>query len=141
MQGICGISLSTVRSQWPDVLQSGLVKMILQLGPKPDPDLKDVPNVFEFARSPEERQVYNLIFGPQGLGRSFAAPPGVPVDRLKILREAFIATMKDPAFIADAEKSKLDISPQSGEEVQAFVETLYASPPDVIARARKVLGR
>ena len=141
LQGICGISLSTVRSQWADVLQSGLVKMILQLGPKSDPELKDVPNVFEFAKGAEERQVYNLIFGPQGLGRSFAAPPGVPAERLKLLRDAFTATMKDAAFIADAEKAKLDISPQTGEEVQAFVETLYASPPDVIARARKVLGR
>jgi tripartite-type tricarboxylate transporter receptor subunit TctC len=141
LQGICGISLSTVRSQWADVLQSGLVKMILQLGPKSDPDLKGVPNVFEFAKGAEERQVYNLIFGPQGLGRSFAAPPGLPPERLKLLRDAFSATMKDPAFLADAEKTKLDISAQSGEEVQAFVETLYASPPDIVARARKVLGR
>jgi len=141
LQGICGISLSTVRSQWSDVLQSGLVKMMLQLGPKADPELKDVPHVFEFARGDEERQVYNLIFGPQGLGRSFAAPPGTPADRLKVLRDAFTATMKDPRFLEDAEKAKLDIAPQTGEEVQAFVEALYASPPDVIARARKVLGR
>lgn len=141
LQGICGISLSTVRSQWADVLKSGLVKIILQLGPKSDPDLKDVPNVFEFAKGEQERQIYNLIFGPQGLGRSFAAPPGLPPERLKILREAFTATMNDPAFIADAKKSKLDISPQTGAEVQEFVETLYASPPDIVARARKVLGR
>ena len=141
LQGICGISLSTVRSQWSDVLQSGLVKMMLQLGPKADPELKGVPHVFEFARGDEERQVYNLILGPQGLGRSFAAPPGTPADRLKVLRDAFTATMKDPRFLEDAEKAKLDIAPQTGEEVQAFVEALYASPPDVIARARKVLGR
>jgi hypothetical protein len=60
---------------------------------------------------------------------------------LKVLRDAFTATMKDPRFLEDAEKAKLDIAPQTGEEVQAFVEALYASPPDVIARARKVLGR
>lgn len=141
LQGICGISLSTVRSQWSDVLQSGLVRMMLQLGPKPDPELKDVPHVFEFAKGDEERQVYNLIFGPQGLGRSFAAPPGVPTDRLEALRAAFTATMKDPRFLEDAEKAKLDIAPQTGAEVQAFVEALYAAPPDIVARARKVLGR
>jgi tripartite-type tricarboxylate transporter receptor subunit TctC len=141
LQGICGISMSTVRSQWSDLLKSGLTKIVLQIGPKNDPELKGVPNAIDFARNDEERQIYNLIFGPQGLGRSFAAPPGVPAERLKTLRDAFSATMKDDAFLADASKSKLDISPQSGEEVQAFVEALYASPPDIIARAKKVLGR
>lgn len=141
LQGICGISMSTVRSQWSDVLQSGLVKILLQIGPTNDPELKGVPNAIDFARNDEERQVYNLIFGPQGLGRSFAAPPGVPADRLKMLRAAFSATMKDPVFLADAEKAKLDISAQSGEEVQAFVEQLYAAPAPIVERARKVLGR
>lgn len=141
LQGICGVSMSTVRSQWSDVLQSGLVKILLQIGPKNDPDLKGVPNAIDFAKNDEERQVYNLIFGPQGLGRSFAAPPGVPAERLKVLREAFSATMKDAAFLADAEKAKLDISPQGGEEVQAFVEALYASPAPIVARAKTVLGR
>lgn len=141
LQGICGISMSTVRSQWSDLLKSGLVKIVLQIGPRNDPELKGVPNAIDFAKDEQERQVYNLIFGPQGLGRSFAAPPGLPPERLKILRDAFSATMKDPAFIADAAKAKLDVSPQSGEEVQAFVEALYASPPDIIARAKKVLGR
>lgn len=141
VQGICGISLSTVRSQWRDVMDAGLVRTLLQIGPKPDPSLAGVPHVFEFAKGEAERQVYNLIFGPQGLGRSFAAPPGLPADRLKVLREAFMATMNDARFIEDAQQSKLDLSPQSGEEVQTFVEQLYASPPDVVARARKALGR
>jgi tripartite-type tricarboxylate transporter receptor subunit TctC len=141
LQGICGISMSTVRSQWRDVLESGLVKIVLQLGPRPDPSLAGVPHVFDFAKGAEERQIYNLIFGPQGLGRSFAAPPNVPADRLKVLRDAFHATMKDPQFLADARKAKLDISPQTGAEVQAFVEQMYAAPPEAIARARKVLGR
>ncbi len=141
LQGICGISMSTVRSQWADLLQSGLVKTVLQIGPINDPALNGVPNAIDFAKNDQDRQVYNLLFGPQGLGRSFAAPPGLPPERLKLLRDAFSATMKDAAFIADAEKSKLDISAQSGAEVQAFVEAIYASPPDIIARAKAVLGR
>jgi tripartite-type tricarboxylate transporter receptor subunit TctC len=141
LQGICGVSMSTVRSQWTDVLKSGLVKIVLQIGPKNDPDLKGVPNAIDFAKNDQERQIYNLIFGPQGLGRSFAAPPGLPPERLKVLRDAFSATMQDQAFLADAAKAKLDISPQSGEEVQAFVEAVYATPPNIVARARKVLGR
>jgi tripartite-type tricarboxylate transporter receptor subunit TctC len=141
LQGICGISMSTVRSQWSDLLKSGLTKVVLQIGPINDPELKGVPNAIDFARNDEDRQVYNLIFGPQGLGRSFAAPPGLPPERLKTLRDAFTATMKDAAFLADAEKGKLDISPQTGEEVQKLVETLYASPPQIVARAKAVLGR
>ncbi len=100
-----------------------------------------MPNAIDFARNAEDRQVYDLIFGPQGLGRSFAAPPGLPPERLKLLRDAFTATMKDAAFLADAEKGKLDISAQTGEEVQKLVETLYASPPQIVARAKAVLGR
>jgi tripartite-type tricarboxylate transporter receptor subunit TctC len=141
VQGICGISLSTVRTQWQDVLDSGLVKMLLQLGPKADPALADVPHVFDFAKGEDERKVYNVIFGPQGLGRSFAAPPDTPAERVKALRDAFTATMNDERFLEDAKKIKLDIQPQTGAEVQAMVETLYATEPEIIARAKKVLGR
>lgn len=141
LQGICGISMSTVRSQWSDLLKSGLTKVVLQIGPINDPELKGVPNAIDFARNDEDRQVYNLIFGPQGLGRSFAAPPGLPAERLKALRDAFTAAMKDATFLADAAKSKLDISPQTGAEVQTLVENLYASPPQIVTRAKSVLGR
>lgn len=141
VQGICGISLSSVRTQWQDVLDSGLVKMLLQLGPKADPALAGVPHVFDFAKGEEERKIYNLIFGPQGLGRSFAAPQDVPADRVNALRDAFTATINDERFLEDAKKIKLDIQPQSGAEVQAFVEAIYATEPEIIARAKKVLGR
>jgi tripartite-type tricarboxylate transporter receptor subunit TctC len=141
VQGVCGLSLSTMRSQWTDLTASGAVRMILQIGPKPDPDLGSLAHVYEFAKSAAERQVYSLIFGPQGLGRAFAAPRDVPADRVRELREAFAATMKDERFLEDARKAKLDLKPQTGDEVQAFVESLYASPPDVLQQARRVLGR
>lgn len=141
LQGICGISLSTVRSQWRDVMENGTLQMILQVGPKPDPSLTGVPHIFEFARNEADMQVYRLIFGPQALGRSFAAPPGIPADRLEALRTAFMATMKDDKFLDDARQANLDLAPQSGAEVQSFVELLYASPPAAIDRARKALGR
>lgn len=141
VQGVCGLSLSTMRSQWVDLTDSGAVHMILQIGPKPDPDLGKLSHVYEFAKNDAERQVYSLIFGPQGLGRAFAVPRDVPQDRIRVLREAFAATMKDKHFLEDAKKAKLDLKPQSGEEVQAFVESLYASPPEVIQQARQILGR
>lgn len=141
LQGICGISLSTVRTQWRDVTDSGAVHMMLQVGPKPDASLAGVPHIFEFARTEADKQVYSLIFGPQALGRSFAAPPGLPQDRLDALRQSFTATMTDDKFLDDARQANLDLAPQSGAEVQAFVEALYSSPPEAIARARQALGR
>jgi len=141
VQGICGISMSTMRTQYAELLSSGRVKMILQLGPAPDPSLTGVPHIFEFARNDNERSLYSVIFGPQGLGRSFAAPPDVPAARVAALRAAFAATMKDPQFLEDAKKTRLDLSPQTGEQVQAFVSKLYATPPDIVAQAKKILGR
>lgn len=139
VQGICGISLSTVRTQYRELADSKQIKILVQLGPVPHPDLPDVPHVYQFARNADDRQVYDLIFGAQGLGRSFATPPGVPADRLAALRKAFADAMADPALIAEAEKTGLDLRAQSGEEVQAFIERAYASPAHIVERARKAL--
>jgi tripartite-type tricarboxylate transporter receptor subunit TctC len=138
--GVCGISLSTVRTQYADVHQSGEFKVILQVGPAPHPDIPDVPHVHQFAKTEEDRQVFDLIFGTQGLGRSYVAAAGIPEDRATALRKAFMATMSDAEFLADAAKAKLDLRPQSGEEVQAFVTRLYASPKAVVERARKMFA-
>ncbi|HEY8580307.1 MAG TPA: hypothetical protein VIL72_10505 [Beijerinckiaceae bacterium] len=141
VQGVCGISLSTVKTQYRDVWDAGDFRLILQIGPAPHPDIKDVPHVYDFARDDEERAVFDVLFGSQGLGRSFVAPPGVPAERAEALRRAFDATMRDEAFLKEAEKIGLDIRPQSGAEVQAFIERVHAAPPAVAARARKALGR
>ncbi len=141
VSGVCGISLSTVRTQWRDIYESGAFRLILQLGPAPHPDLANVPHVYAYAKTDEERGVFDLIFGIQGLGRAFVAPEGAPADRVAILRRAFNATMEDPAFVAYASKAGLDLAPQSGEQVQAFVARIYAAPPAVAARARRAIGR
>jgi len=141
VQGICGVSFSTIRTQWRQLMDRKEVRLMIHFGAQaPDhPMLKGVPSVFDFAKTPEQRQVYDLVFGPQGLGRSFSAPPGVPADRVAALREAFTKTMNDPALIAEAEKTDLDIAPQTGAEVQAFIERAYASPPDIVAKAKRAL--
>lgn len=136
--GVCGISLSTVRTQYAEVHQSGEFKLILQVGPTPHPGIPEVPHVHQFAKSEDDRQIFDLIFGTQGLGRSYAAAAGIPADRAAALRAAFAATAADPQFIAEAEKANLDLRPQTGEEVQAFVARLYASPKHVVERARKM---
>lgn len=141
IQAVCGISLSTVRTQYRDVTDAGDFKLVLQIGPEPHPDLKEVPHVYSFAKTDEDRAVFDMIFGTQGLGRSFVAPAGVPEDRVKALRAAFDATLDDPEFQAEAKQAKLDLRPQSGDAVQAFVGKVYAAPKAVVERARTALGR
>ena len=80
-----------------------------------------------------------LILGQQVFGRPFMLPPGVPAERVAILRKAFDATMADKAFVADAEKMGLEITPASGARVQDVVAKMYASPPNIVKRAREAL--
>ena len=138
VQGICGIPMSTLRSQWSDVLDTGKLKPFIQLsGPKGA--LPGVEFVYDRAKSDEDRQVFDLIFGILRLGKVFAAPPGVPAERTKALREAFNATMKDAEFLADAARQRIDISPATGEAVTTFIAGIYQAPPAVVARAKKAV--
>lgn len=140
VQGICGISASTVRAQWQELIKAGVVRIILQLSATPDSNLQDTPHVFDLVQDVERRAILGLIFGPQELGRAFAGPPSIPHDRRDALREAFMNTMADEAFRADALKMGLDLKPQSGQDVQGVVGTLYAASPEIVERAKKLLG-
>jgi tripartite-type tricarboxylate transporter receptor subunit TctC len=73
------------------------------------------------------------------MGRPFAAPPGVPADRAAALRSAFMATLKDPAFLAEADKLKLEVNPVSGEDVDRLIAELYATPKDIVEEARAAI--
>lgn len=138
VQGICGMPMSTLRAQWSDVIEPGKVKPFLQLsGPKGA--IPGVEHVYDFATSEADRQVFDLIFGILRLGKIFAAPAGVPAERVGALRTAFDATMKDPAFLADAANLRIDISPASGQAVAGFIAEIYRASPDVIARAKKAI--
>ncbi len=114
--------------------------IIAQYGLTPHPDLPDVPLVIDLATNERDRQALNLIFSRQEIGRPFAAPPALPAERLIALRRAFDATMKNKEFLADAERAKLDILPVDGETVADMVAGLAATPPDVVARVRKILA-
>ena len=83
--------------------------------------------------------MFDIVFGSAKLGKLVAAPPGVPADRLAALREAFDATMKDKAFLADAKKTRLNVKPSSAAEVDAFIKKLYASPKDIVAKAKQAV--
>jgi len=140
LHGICGLPLSTLKTEWRDDFAAGRFKILLQLGRERSPELRGIPHVYDYSRTPEDRQVFDLIFGLQAMGRPFAAPPGVPDERVAALRTAFMAMANDPAFRAEAAKLQIDVSPTSGEAVQEFVKRMYGSPKAVIERAKDAIS-
>jgi tripartite-type tricarboxylate transporter receptor subunit TctC len=129
--------MSTVRSHWRDDYESGNFRPILQLSGRVR--LPGVAHVDDFVKSDDDRQVHGLIFGIQSLGKMYAAPPGIPADRLDALRKALAATMKDPEFLAEAAKLQIDISPMVGDEVEAVIAKVTAASPAAIERAKQAL--
>ena len=141
VQGICGLPISTIKSFWGDEFRSGEFRPIIQLSGRPHPDLKGIPHVERYAKTAEDRQVFDVIFGAQALGRVYASPPGQPPERTQALRAAFAAAMKDEKFLADAAKAKIDIDPMSGEQVAAMIAKYSAFSPAVVARAKQAFSR
>ena len=139
IEATCGLSISTLQTQWRDVVDNGLIKPVAQFGRKPHPALGGIAHIYSYARTEDEVAIFDLIFGGTSLGRPLAAPPGVPAERVAALREAFTKTMADPAFLADAAQAKLDISPSPGHEIQALVARFFASSPAVVARAKAAI--
>ncbi len=139
VDGSCAMALSTLKSVRYDDWKSGRLVVLVQLGLEPEPDLKGVPSIYDYARSDDDRKAMEVIFGRQTLGRPIGAPPGLPPGITKALRAAFEATMTDPAFLKDAAKRRLNIAPMSGAQVDKLVARFHSFSPAVIARASKAL--
>ena len=136
IQGVCGMSLSSFNAQYGQDIKEGRFRFILQFGVREHPALPGVPPVYGYAKTADDRQAFDLVFGAQSIGRPYAAPPGTPPERVEALRRAFEATVRDPAFVAEIEKQQLDLNPMMGEELQALFTRLYASPKEVVERAK-----
>ena len=139
LEGMCGANTSFVSSFWASEVESGRFKVVLQLNGPKRPDLAGVAHASDLARSDEDRDVLDLVYGPLILGRIYAAPPDIPADRAAALRAAFTATAKDPQFLADADKTRLEISPMTGEEVAAQFKRYYSAPKPLVERAIKAI--
>jgi tripartite-type tricarboxylate transporter receptor subunit TctC len=139
VDGRCGWSWSSVKSTRPQWLTEKKITILVQLALHKHPDLPDIPLVTDLAKTDEQRGVLKLIFARQALGRPFLAPPGIPADRAEALRTAFMDTMRDKDFLADAEKAQLEITPIDGAAVQKLVAELYQSPSAVVKRAAELL--
>ena len=139
IKGRCGVSWSSIKIRHGDWLAENKINVLVQLGFKRHPDISNVPLVQEFAKSEDDKNIFNLLLTPQNIGRPYFTPPGVPQDRLEALRAAFDATVKDPDFIASAKKRRMEINPLSGKELQKMLQDIYSSDPKLIARARKAI--
>jgi tripartite-type tricarboxylate transporter receptor subunit TctC len=102
--------------------------------------LKNVPTLIELA-PPEKRDVAEFVISGTPIARAIAVGPGVPAEQVAALRKAFEATMKDPAFLADAEKRKLSIEPRSHQQVQALVTRIVSASPELVTRVKKAIGQ
>lgn len=133
-------SLVSITSQRADWIKEKKISFLVQVGAKRDKDLPDVPLLTELAASDEQREILKLISSAPRLGRPYIAPPGVPADRLAILRNAFDATLNDKAFLAEAEKLQMDIDPMRADETARIVGDVINAPPDLVAKAKAAMG-
>ena len=141
VDGICGMFTSSIAAQFKPLVDSGEMKLIIQMGPRKDQTFGDIPSVFDYAKTDEQRQILSLTFDQLALGRPFMAPPGIPEDRYAALSKAFAETLKDPALLADAGKMKLDIDYLSGEDAKKMLEQFADYPPAVLEKAKLAMGQ
>jgi tripartite-type tricarboxylate transporter receptor subunit TctC len=140
IQGRCGWSWSSVMSTHKAWIDEKKITVLVQLALRKHPDLPNVPLIMDLAKTDEQKQILKLIFARQTMGRPYLAPPGIPADRAQALRKAFMDTMSDKDFLADAEKTKLEITPVDGAELQKLVAEVYATPADIEKKAAALLG-
>jgi tripartite-type tricarboxylate transporter receptor subunit TctC len=110
----------------------------VQVALEKHPDLPDVPLLLDFAKTPEDRQEMELAVASLLMGRPYVLPEGVPADRVKILQDSFMATMKDPALLQDAEKLKLEINAIDGAAVQQLLAKMYQTPQPIIDKVTAI---
>jgi hypothetical protein len=141
IQGNAGVGLASVKTLSQKWIDEKKIKFIAQFNQQaqPYPELAGVPLVMDQAKTDVQRQAMRLLFARTDFARPYFLPPDVPAERVRAMRRAFDATMKDPAFLAEAEKLQIEILPMTGEALQKLVGELAATPPEVIARVKAAL--
>jgi tripartite-type tricarboxylate transporter receptor subunit TctC len=139
VEGVCGLAYTTLKATRPQWFRDNKLNILLQIGLTKFPDLPNVPSALDLLSNPADRRVLELILIRQEMGRPFAAPPGMPPQRLAVLRRAFDATLKDSAFLSDAARLQMEIDPLDGPAIEALLAKAYNAPRDVIAAAAQLV--
>jgi tripartite-type tricarboxylate transporter receptor subunit TctC len=129
-------TLKAINANW---VSEKKIRFLVQWALKKSPELPDVPLIFEFAKNEADRQTLRFAVARLEYGRPFFLPPNTPAARAQALRRAFDATMKDPAYLAESAKLKIEVDPLSGEQVAALVEQVARTPPELVERVRKAM--
>ena len=137
VNGRCGWSWSSVKATHKAWIDEKKMIVLVQLSLNKHPELPDVPSVLDFAKTDEQRAILKMVFARQVMGRPYVAPPNAPADRIAALRQAFTATMQDKDFLAEADKTQLEVNPVSGEDVEKLVKDVYATPADIVVKAKE----
>jgi tripartite-type tricarboxylate transporter receptor subunit TctC len=136
IEGRAGNNFNSLKAENGEWLRSGKIKLIAQVGLAREPDFASVPLLTDFARTDGDRAILKLFSSDVVIGRPFVTAPGVPAERVALLRKAFADMMQDPAFLQDASKLGLDVSPVAGARIQDIVADLVHTPDDIVAKAR-----
>jgi tripartite-type tricarboxylate transporter receptor subunit TctC len=142
VDGLCGLSWSTIKTRHAQWLKEKKITLIVQAAFKKEPEMDaSVPLVMDMTQDKEKLQILKLILAAQQMARPFAAPPGIPADRKAALAKAFDDTMKDPEYLADAKKLDIDVNPVSGKNLDTLLAELYATPKDVVKKAGEAITK
>jgi tripartite-type tricarboxylate transporter receptor subunit TctC len=139
VDGRCGGLVSSINSTRPDWFAQGKITVPIVVALERASLFPDVPAVAEFAKDERSRQILELFVAPQSMDRPILAPPGVPAERIAVLREAFHAAMNDAGFIAEARRQHLKIEEVAGERVAGILVAAYALPPDIVSAAAEAM--
>jgi tripartite-type tricarboxylate transporter receptor subunit TctC len=139
VEGRGGVPWSAIKISSADKLRDGRIKLLLQLGMQRSPELPEVPNLLEYIKNDVQKQVLEILFSRQEMGRPIVAPPEVPADRVKLLRTAVADTAKDPQFLDEAKRLNFDVDLMSGEDMQALLARMYAMPKATVDETKKVI--
>jgi hypothetical protein len=140
VDGLCGLSWSTIRTRHTEWLTGHSVNIIVQSALKKEPEIAAVPLATDLVSNPEQLQIIRLLLVSQAMARPFAAPPELAADRKSVLTAAFDATMGDADFVAEAQKLNFEIHPVSAPTIDGLLTEVYATPKDVLARAAKAIS-
>jgi tripartite-type tricarboxylate transporter receptor subunit TctC len=140
LQGLVN-SWESFKSGWVKEIETGSVMVVLQMLPQRHPDLSSVPAILDYVKSEDGRKIVQTgVFDYGAIARPYVFPPGTPKDRVVMLRKGLADTYKDPEFLADAKKARLDMSPLSGEELEKIVDRTYKLDQNLVAKLKDILN-
>jgi tripartite-type tricarboxylate transporter receptor subunit TctC len=139
IDGLAGMPYTSLKARSPQFITEKKIRFLAQISMRKHPDLPDVPLLLDLVKTPEDHKALEVILSKYEMSRPYFTSPGVPPERVKALREAFNATMKDPVMLKESDKQGLEIELVTGEEVQQLVKNVYDTPPPLVQKVRDML--